>query len=153
MNHYSSLSLYICGVGRIISIDYGLSRCGIAVTDPLQLFGQPLETVPTEKIIPFLKTYISEEEVDGIVLGIPYQLDGGISETTQMVFDFKKKLGRVFPDIPVHEVDERFTSKEAQRIVVQSVKSKKKRRNNKGLIDMVSASIILESYLNRNKLI
>jgi len=140
-------------VGRIISIDYGLSRCGIAVTDPLQIISQPLETVDTKQIEKYLKTYISEESVEGIVLGIPYQLDGGLSDTTKMVFEFKKKLEHLFPDMPIHEIDERFTSKEAQRIVVQAVKSKKKRRNNKGLIDMVSASIILESYLNKKRII
>jgi len=140
-------------VGRIISIDYGLSRCGIAVTDPLQIISQPLETVATKQIETYLQSYISTESVEGIVLGIPYQLDGGLSDTTKMVFKFKERLAHLFPDIPIHEIDERFTSKEAQRIVVQSVKSKKKRRNNKGLVDMVSASIILESYLNQKRVI
>lgn len=138
-------------MSRIISIDYGLSRCGIAVTDPLQIISQPLEAVATKDIESYLKSYISTEEVEGIVLGIPYKLDGGLSDTTRTVFQFKKRLELLFPDLPIHEVDERFTSKEAQRIVVQSVKSKKKRRNNKGLIDMVSASIILDSYLNKNR--
>lgn len=121
------------------------------MTDPLQIISQPLETVSAKDIESYLKAYIAAETVEGIVLGIPYQLDGGLSDTTRLVFKFKERLEQLFPDIPVHEVDERFTSKEAQRIVVQSVKSKKKRRNNKGLIDMVSASIILESYLNKNR--
>lgn len=140
-------------MGRILAIDYGMSRCGIAVTDPLQIIGQPLETVANTDIIRYLKRYVPDEDVESIVLGIPYNLDGSLSETTNAVFEFKAKLVKVFPDIPIHEVDERFTSKEAQRIVVQSVKSKKKRRNNKGLIDMVSASLILESYMNKQRTI
>ena len=138
-------------MGRILAIDYGLSRCGIAVTDPLQIISQPLETVANADIIKFLKKYVIEEEVESIVLGIPYNLDGSLSDTTNSVFEFKAKLEKVFSEIPIYEIDERFTSKEAQRIVVQSVKSKKKRRNNKGLIDMVSASLILESHMNKHR--
>ena len=138
-------------MGRILAIDYGTSRCGIAVTDPLQIISQPLETVANGDLVKYLKKYVYEEEVEGIVLGIPYNLDGSLSETTEAVFAFKEKLMTTFPSIPIHEVDERFTSKEAQRIVVQSVKSKKKRRNNKGLIDMVSASIILESHMSKHR--
>ena len=140
-------------MGRILAIDYGMSRCGIAVTDPLQIISQPLETVAYQDIIKFLKKYILEEGVESIVLGIPYNLDGTLSETTNAVLAFKAKLIKVFPELPIHEIDERFTSKEAQRIVVQSVKSKKKRRNNKGLIDMVSASLILESFMNKQRTI
>lgn len=140
-------------MGRILAIDYGMSRCGIAVTDPLQIIGQPLEAVANADIIKYLKRYVAEEDVESIVLGIPYNLDGTFSDTTNAVFEFKAKLGKIFPEIPIHEIDERFTSQEAQRIVVQSVKSKKKRRNNKGLIDMVSASLILESYMNKHRTI
>jgi len=138
-------------VGRILAIDYGLSRCGIAVTDPLQIICQPLQTVSNLDIIKFLKDYIPDEGVESIVLGIPYNLDGSLSETTKAVFEFKAKLTKVFTELPIYEIDERFTSKEAQRIIVQSVKSKKKRRNNKGLIDMVSASLILESFMNKHR--
>jgi len=138
-------------VGRILAIDYGMTRCGIAVTDPLQIIGQPLDTIPKEDLVQFLKKYILEENVETLVLGIPYNMDGTLSEMALAILAFKKTLLKLFPNIPIHEVDERLTSKEAQRIVVQSVKSKKKRRNNKGLIDMVSASLILESFMNQQR--
>ena len=152
MNHYWYHRLYICEVGRIIGIDYGKKRCGIAVTDPLQIISQPLETVQSDQLLDYLKKYIETEEVDGIALGIPFHLDGSHSDTTEMVYAFKAQLLATFPDLPIHEVDERFTSKEAQGIVIQTVKSKKKRRNDKGLVDRISASIILESFLNKQRI-
>ena len=145
---YLQSALYICVVGRILAIDFGMKRCGIAVTDPLQIIASPLETVDNGQLVTFIKKYLNEEEVESIVLGMPFNLDGTLSEMCLEVEKLKEKLEKKFPGMVVHTIDERFTSYEAQRVVIQSVKSKKKRRD-KGLVDRISASIILQSFMNQ----
>lgn len=128
-----------------------MRRCGLAVTDPLQIIAQPLKTVNYMHIKDFLKTYVKNENVESIVIGMPYNMDGTPSEMSRAVDQFKIWLTSQFPNLTIHDVDERLTSIEAKRIVRDTVKSKKKRRN-KELVDRISASIILESYLNRKNI-
>ena len=149
---YRNPSLYICIVGRILAIDYGLKRCGIAVTDPLQIISSPLQTVRQDQLFAFLETYFKEEDVESLVLGMPYNLDGSLSDMCSEVERLKKRLEKKYPNKTIHLMDERFTSHDAQRIVIQSVKSKKKRRD-KGLLDRVSASIILESFMKKQSIL
>jgi len=141
---------YICGVGRILAIDYGDRRCGLAVTDPLQIIASPLDTIDANEVLGYLKDYLEKENVDKIILGMPVDMNGSHTATTHKVLDFKEKLTSTFPTKQIIEIDERLTSVMAKRTVVHSVKSKKKRRD-KGLLDRVSAAIILESYLQRVK--
>lgn len=137
-------------MGRILAIDFGEKRCGLAVTDPLQIIASPLETIDSKNITDYLKDYFEKEEVDKIILGMPVDMNGLATLTTQKVIHFKTKLKATFPTKEIIEIDERLTSIMAQRSIIHSVKSKKKRRD-KGLIDRVSAAIILESYLQRLK--
>ncbi len=131
---------------RILAIDYGTKRTGIAVTDPLQLFAQGLTTVDTKELFPFLKTYFKDEAVEKIVVGYPLGLDGEITVHQQRVDAFILELNKKFPSLPVEKEDERYTSKMAMQTLIQSGVKRMKRRN-KALIDEVSATIILQSYL------
>ncbi|MEN8224863.1 MAG: Holliday junction resolvase RuvX [Bacteroidota bacterium] len=134
-------------MGRIIGIDYGRKRTGIAVTDPDRIIASPLTTVSTHELMNFLIKYIAEEDVDCIVIGEPKQMDNTASESEQYIKPFIKKLGKVFPDITIERVDERFTSMLASQAILESGISKKGRRD-KSLVDKVSAAIILQSYLD-----
>jgi putative holliday junction resolvase len=136
-------------MGRILAIDYGLKRTGIAVTDPLQIIANGLLTVETINILSFLKEYTTKEKVDLFVLGYPLNLDGTSTHGTEPVNNFRKKLETEFPAIPVTYEDERYTSKLAVEAMVQGG-VKKKHRRDKSLIDKVSATIILQAYLERN---
>lgn len=131
---------------RIMAFDYGVKRIGVAVTDPLQLIATALTTVHPEDIWTFLTAYLQQEAVETFVVGQPLQLDGSASESAPHVVGFVRKLKKTFPTIAVVEVDERFTSKMAASVIAQSGKGKKKRQE-KGLVDTVSATIILQSYL------
>lgn len=131
---------------RIMAFDYGVKRIGVAVTDPLQLIATALTTVHPEDIWTFLGDYLQQEAVETFVVGQPLQLDGTASESSPHVVGFVRKLKKTFPTIAVVEVDERFTSKMAASVIAQSGKGKKKRQE-KGLVDTVSATIILQSYL------
>lgn len=131
---------------RIMAFDYGVKRIGVAVTDPLQLIATALTTVHPEDIWTFLGDYLQQEAVETFVVGQPLQLDGTASESAPHVIGFVRKLKKTFPTIVVVEVDERFTSKMAASVIAQSGKGKKKRQE-KGLVDTVSATIILQSYL------
>ena len=131
---------------RIMAFDYGVKRIGVAVTDPLQLIATALTTVHPEEIWTFLATYLQQEAVETFVVGRPLQMDGTASESAQYVLGFVRKLKKTYPGIAVVEVDERFTSKMASSVIAQSGKGKKKRQE-KGLVDTVSATIILQTYL------
>lgn len=131
-----------------MAFDYGTKRVGVAVTDPLQLIATALETVHAKDVLAYVKSYVSREAVSAFVVGEPRQLDGSESESAQHVRGFVRTLRRVFPTIPVETVDERFTSKMASSSIAQSGLAKKKRQN-KALIDSVSAVLILQSYLER----
>ena len=133
-------------MGRIIALDYGMKRTGIAVTDPLKIIATPLETVPTQELINFLMHYFQKEEVECIVVGDPKNLDNSNSEMSKITELFISELQRNFPDKRIARVDERFTSKIAERTLQQSG-LRKKARQDKSLIDKISAVIILQGYL------
>lgn len=134
-------------MGRIIAIDYGKKRTGIAVTDPLRLISNNLATVPSEEIYDFLTGYFSQEEVDIIVVGYPKKLNNKPSESVIYINPFIKKLEIMFPDKEIVLMDERFTSKIAFNSMIEG-RLKKKKRRDKELIDKLSANLILQSYLD-----
>lgn len=134
-------------MARILAIDYGTKRCGLAVTDPMQMIASPLDTIPTEKVLDFLKGYFSKEKVERIVLGDPRQLDNTGSEMTHLTNRFAHKLKHHFPDIELIRYDERLTSKMAMQAMTQSGQGKKV-KNDKGMLDRVSAAILLQDYLS-----
>ena len=134
------------GMGRIIAIDYGQKRVGLAVTDELQMIAGPLGTVHSKDIFTFLKEYISRETVECLVVGEPRQMNNSQSESAIYVEPFVNKLRKEFPAIKVDRMDERFTSKMATQAILFSG-AKKKDRQDKSLVDQVSAVIILQSYL------
>jgi putative Holliday junction resolvase len=133
-------------MGRILSIDYGKKRIGIAVTDELQLIANGLITIGIEEIFPFLKTYCQKENVELFLVGKPKQMDYTNSSVSKYIELFVKKLQKEFPNIPIKRVDERFTSKMAFQTMIDAGLNKKKRQN-KALIDTISATIMLQSYL------
>lgn len=133
-------------VGRILAIDYGKSRTGIAVTDPLQIIATGLTTVKTPDLKRFIKEYVSENEVETFVVGLPRQMSGEYSESYVYIKPFAEWLQKEFPNQPLIYVDERFTSKLAMRAMIEAGLKKSTRRD-KALVDKVSATIILQSYL------
>ena len=135
-------------MGRILAFDYGTKRTGIAVTDPLQLIASGLKTVETSEILTFLKAYCTDEEVVLFVVGLPKQMNNLPSESEQFIKSFIRNLRRTFPEIPIKREDERFTSKMALQSMIDSG-IKKKQRQNKAMVDEISATLILQSYLNR----
>lgn len=135
-------------MGQILAIDYGKARCGIAATDDMQIIASGLETVETRFLMEFLKKYFTENKVDDVVVGLPTDLKGNISEVETDILKFIEEFQKEFPGIMVHRLDERFTSKMASFFISQSGKNKKKRQE-KGLIDKVSATIILQNFLEQ----
>ena len=133
---------------RILAIDYGQKRTGIAVTDELQIIASGLTTIPSATTIDFLKDYFSKEKVSKVLIGEPKQMNGEPSQSTEIIEHFVKKFKSFFPDMPVVRVDERFTSKMAFQTMIDSG-LKKKQRQNKALIDEISATIMLQDYLSR----
>ena len=133
-------------MGRIIAIDYGTKRTGIAVTDELQIIASGLTTVATDELLPFLKDYCTKESIELFVIGLPKQMDNTASESEVYIKSFIADLEKLLPDIPIERVDERFTSKMAFQTMINSG-LKKKQRQNKSLIDEISATLILQSYL------
>ena len=131
-------------------MDYGKVRTGIAVTDPLQMIASGLTTVATKELIPFLESYVGGEEISGFVLGEPRQMDNTLSESEALIGPFVKVLERKFPGIPVYRQDERFTSREAVRSMIASG-VKKKKRQEKALVDEISATLILQGFLDRKR--
>lgn len=135
-------------MARLMAIDYGSKRVGIAVTDPLQIIATGLTTVHSQDLIEFLKTYISKEEVECIIVGEPKRLNNEPSDSARFIEPFVVHLKRTFPSIKVERMDERFTSKMAFQTMIDSG-LKKKARQNKELVDEISATIILQSYMNK----
>jgi putative Holliday junction resolvase len=133
-------------MGRILAIDFGLKRTGLAVTDSLKIIANGLETVPTHTLISFLEAYFKKEIVDEVVIGMPKNLDNSDTDSTAGVRIFIKSFKKKFPELALHEHDERFTSKLAMQAMIAGGMSKKDRRE-KGNIDRVSATIILQSYM------
>ncbi len=133
-------------MGRILAIDYGNKRCGVAVSDPLRIIAGALDTIPTHLIFQFLAKYVPEEKVDCFVVGLPLQTNGQASESAKYIEPFVRKLALLYPDIPLHRVDERYTTVMAHQTILASGISKKSRQD-KTIADRVSATIILQSYM------
>jgi putative Holliday junction resolvase len=133
-------------LGRVLAIDFGKKRTGIAVTDELQIIASGLTTVNTADLLSFLKEYTTKEKVALFIMGQPKQMDNSDSESEALILPFLKKIKTLFPQIPMKRIDERFTSKMAFQTMIDSGMKKKQRRN-KAMVDEISATIILQSYL------
>lgn len=131
-----------------MGIDFGTRRIGIAVTDPLNIFASPLETVRNHEFEEFLKEYLRKETIDGFVIGYPRTMNNEASEAVNYINPFIRKLGKTFPELPIHLVDERFTSEMALNAMIEGGVKKKQRRN-KAMVDKISAAIILQSFLDQ----
>jgi putative Holliday junction resolvase len=134
-------------MGRIIGIDYGKKRIGLAVTDPLQIFASPLETVNTQEFDNFITEYLKSEDVEAFVVGYPVQLNNMPSESVKYIDPFIRKIKKRFPGKALHLIDERFTSQIALRTMIDGG-VKKEKRQDKSMVDKISASIILQSFLD-----
>ena len=137
-------------MGRVLAVDYGLKRTGIAVTDPLRIIATPLETVPTANLFSFLTAYLQKENVDELVVGMPKTVSNDDSEIAPQVRKFVENLRLKFPERPVHLVDERFTSSMARQALIDGG-MKKKDRQIKSNVDKISATIILQTFLDAVK--
>lgn len=137
-------------MGRIIAIDYGRKRTGLAVTDPMQMIASPLETVPAAELEKYLIDYCGKEKVDEFVVGYPLQMNNKPSESVKYIDPFLRRLKRLFPDKPVNTADERFTSRMALRTMIDGGMKKKGRRD-KSVVDRISASLILQSFLEKRQ--
>ena len=135
-------------MGRILSIDYGKKRTGLAVTDPLKIIATGLTTVETPKLMAYLKDYFLREGVEEVIIGMPTNLDDSDTHATPLVKSFIGQFRKAFPSLPISEVDERFTSKMASQAMLQ-MGLKKKQRQNKALVDEIAATILLQEYMNR----
>ena len=135
-------------MGQILAVDFGKKRCGLAATDDLRIIASGLDTVETTVLMEFLRSYFSENSVDEVVIGLPTDLKGNMSEVEQDIQKFIEELKNEFPEVSVVRFDERFTSKIASYFISQSGKNKKQRQE-KGLIDKVSATLILQQYLEQ----
>jgi putative Holliday junction resolvase len=134
-------------MGRILALDFGKKRTGIAVTDPLKIIAQGLTTIDTQQLFEFLKDYISRENTERIIIGLPFNLDGSPTDSTAAVQHCIRRLKNTFPNIPITPVDEAHTSRMAAKAMVE-MGMKKKDRQKKGIIDEIAATIILQEYLN-----
>ena len=138
-------------MGRIVAIDYGRKRTGIAVTDTMQIIANGLCTVPGGEVVEFLKKYVSQENVDLFVVGQPKQMNNEPSENMHYVKDFVNRLRKIIPEIPIEYFDERFTSVMAHKAMIEGG-LKKKKRQDKALVDEISAVLILQGYLEKKRL-
>lgn len=134
-------------MGRILAIDFGRKRTGLAVTDPLRITANPLITIPTHTLEEWLKDYFTKETVDEVVIGHPYQMNGEDSESMQYIQPFINRFKKVFPNMPLKEYDERFTSVIAHQAMIAG-DMKKSQRQDKAVVDKIAACIILEGYLD-----
>ena len=137
---------YLCAMSRILAIDFGLKRTGIAVTDPLRIIASALTTVPTPEVLDFLKKYCATEEVECFVVGLPLYPDGNPAQIAPQADSFAERLRQLFPEKQVVRQDERNTSNQAKQIILQSGVKKQKRRD-KTLVDKIAAALILEQYM------
>lgn len=137
-------------MGRIMAIDYGLKRTGIAVSDPLRIIATPLETVSSTELLTFLKSYLNKEAVDEFVVGMPKTLLNEDSEIAPLVRKFVEELKKTFPEKPVHLADERFTSSMAKKAMIQGGMKKKDRQVREN-VDKISATIILQGFMDSVK--
>lgn len=134
-------------MGRVLAIDYGQKRVGLAVTDPARIIATALDTVAANEVLEYIKKYISQNDVDCIVVGMPIQMNGQPSDSQRYILPFVGRLRSQLPNMAIEYADERFTSKIAQRTIIDAGIKKMRRKNDKGLVDMVSAVIILQSWL------
>ncbi len=139
-------SFIIPHMGRILAIDFGLKRTGIAVTDPLKIIASALTTVPTAEVIDFVQQYCAREPVEAFVVGLPLHPDGNPAQIAPQADAFAARLQKLFPDKTVERQDERYTSNDAKQIILASG-IKKKQRRDKRLVDKVAAALILEQYM------
>src|SRR5690554_1601360 len=137
-------------MARLLSIDYGKKRTGLAVSDPLQIIANGLTTVETSKLLDFLAEYLAKEEVERVIVGLPKQMNNKPSENMKRVEPFVNRLRKLYPRIPVEYYDERFTSKMAQQTMIDAG-LKKKDRQNKGMVDEISATILLQGYMESRR--
>lgn len=137
-------------MARLLAIDYGTKRTGIAITDEFQIIASGLTTVDTKQLLPFLKEYISKEKVELFIIGEPKQMNNEVSESEANILPFIEKLSKAIPEVPIVRVDERFTSKMAFQTMIDSG-LKKNQRKNKALVDEISATIILQSYMSSKR--
>lgn len=138
-------------MARLLSIDYGKKRTGIAVSDPLQIIANGLTTVETSKLFEFLEDYLKKEEVESIIVGLPKQMSGELSENMKRIEPFVNRLKKIYPTINIEYFDERFSSKLAHRAMIDGGLKKQDRRN-KALVDEISATIILQGYMESKRL-
>ena len=138
-------------MGRALAIDYGRKRCGLAVTDPLRIIASPLVTVPSGELEAFLKDYIPRENVTEVVIGYPVTVNNLPSESVKYIDPFIARFRKLFPMVELHLADERFTSQMAMRTMIEGGVKKSSRRD-KSMVDRISASIILQSWLTRKEL-
>ncbi len=138
-------------MGRLLAIDYGKKRTGIAVSDPLQIIANGLTTVETSTLFDFLKDYFERENVEKVIIGLPKQMNNQASENMPRIEQFVEKLKKLYPAMDIQYYDERFTSKMAQQAMIAGG-VKKKQRQNKALVDEISATIILQSYMESVRL-
>ena len=142
--------MYLCNMARILAIYYGEKRFGLAQTDPLNIFAQPLPTLRSTEFESWIKTYLKSETLTAFVVGMPKRLSGEDTHSTERVRGFINWLQTNFPEIPVHTIDERYSSKEAKNQIIQMGKKKEQRRD-KGLVDAVAATLILQTYLQQSQ--
>lgn len=147
---FDILIVFLQRMSRILAIDYGRKRCGVAVTDVLQLIPNGLATVPSHELLQFVLDYVGRESVECIVIGLPKQMNNELSENMKYIEPFVRSLQKRLPTMPIQYVDERFTSVMAHRTMLEAG-LKKKDRQNKALVDEISATIILQTYLESKK--
>jgi len=147
---YLLLTFYRKYMGRILGIDFGTKRIGLAVTDPLQIFASPLETVRNHEFENFIQEYAKTETIDEFVIGYPVTLNNQPSKSVEYIDPFIRKLKKLFPEIPVNKVDERFTSGMALQTMIDGG-VRKNGRQDKGMVDKISAAIILQSFIDRRQ--
>ncbi len=142
--------LYFCTMSRVLAIDYGQKRVGIAITDEEQIIASALTTLNSKDVIPFLKDYLDKEVVECFVVGLAKNLDDTPSESARFIEPFVRRLEDAFPEVSIERVDERFTSKMAFQTMIDAGVKQRKRRD-KGLVDKISATLILQSFLDARK--
>lgn len=134
-------------MSRVLSIDYGRKRTGLAVTDPLQIIANGLTTVATHQLEQFVLDYLGKEQVERVVVGLPKQMNGEMSESWRYIEPFLNRLRKLRPELPIELVDERFTSVLAHQVILDSGVGKQRRREDKGMVDEISATIILQQWM------
>ena len=137
-------------MGCLVGIDFGVKRTGLAYTDPNKMIATGLKNLPTNLVISYIRDYFKNEEIDAFIIGKPIQKDGTPSELENKIKNFILELKTCFPNKKIDRYDERYTSKMAKQVII-NLGIKKKKRTNKGLVDQISATIILQSYLDRKK--